>query len=308
MNMEAFFTDQLILEGSDLSGKTSLYNALHKNTNFKWNIQDRSALSMLCYARLYDRPTHQERIRLQNELSNLNNRMILLLPPFSVIEERYHARGDEIQDINSLRKLYDIFAEEAEKIRSRPTVMCIFGDNDLDSVVMYVLEWSHSIESCTPWNVGEIVRDTLHAVESDELTLTAKISYPADIPNGSILKNKGESEYYKDVLNQVSVTIQNEMDGKNPYNIPQSLTSRRFFYNSSTCISGIHFLPREGLLKVLVTFRSTDVDKNASIDLQFIEYLSHKINRRFKFDCTNIKLFITFNSAHIRRDLEVQSK
>ena len=81
------------------------------------------------------------------------------------MKKRYHARGDEIQDINSLRKLYDIFVEETEKIRRRPTVMCIVGDNDLDSMVMYVLEWTHSIESCTPWNVGEIVRDTLHAVE-----------------------------------------------------------------------------------------------------------------------------------------------
>ena len=86
--MEQFSTNQLILEGSDLSGKTSLYNALHEITDFKWNIQDRSALSMLCYARLYGRPTERERARLQNELNNLNNRMILLLPPFSVIEEK----------------------------------------------------------------------------------------------------------------------------------------------------------------------------------------------------------------------------
>ena len=303
-----FFTNQLILEGPDLSGKTSLYNALHKSTDFRWNIQDRSALSMLCYARLYGRPTARERGRLQNELNNLNNRVILLLPPFSTIEERYYSRGDEIQNIDSLRKLYDIFVEESEKIRKRPTVLCVLGNNDLDTIMTYVLEWSHSIESCTSWNVGEIVRDTLHAAETDELTLTVEMLYSSMAPDDSILKNESEGKYYKDILNQVSVTIQNELDGKNPYKISQDHNSRRFFYNSSTCISGIHFLPRGSTLKVLTTFRSTDVDRNASIDLQFIEYLAHKINHRFKFYCDSIDLFVALNSAHIRRDLEDEIK
>lgn len=303
--LEIFTTNQLILEGPDLAGKTSLYNELHNITAFKWNIQDRSSLSMLCYARLYGRPTQKERDRLHNELNNLNNRMILLLPPFSVIEARYHDRGDEFQDLNSLRKLYDIFAEEAEKIRKRPTVMCIFGDNDLDSMVMFTLEWSHSIESCEAWNVGEVIKDTLHSTENDELTLTAKMSYILSEPDDSILKNESEGEYFRGILKQITETIQNELDGKNPYEIPQDINSRRFFYNSDTCISGIHFLPRGETLKMIVTFRSTDVDRNASIDLQFVEYLSHEINRRFEFGCTNVNLFVTLNSAHIRRDLEV---
>ena len=98
------------------------------------------------------------------------------------------------------------------------------------------------------------------------------------------------------------------MSWKNPYNKPQDNTSRRFFYSSNTCIAGIHFLPRGELLRVLVTFRSTDVDRNASIDLQFVEYLTHKINQRFSFDCERIETFVTLNSAHIRRDLEEQNK
>ena len=303
-----FSTNQLILEGPDLSGKTSLYNALHKSTDFKWNIQDRSSLSMLCYARLYGRHANKERDRLQNELNNLNNRMILLLPPFSAIEERYHARGDEIQDITSLQKLYDIFVEEAEKIRRRPTVMCVLGDHDLETIITFALEWTHSIESCTSWNVGELIKDTLHSVESDELTLTAKMSYSAETPDDSILEHETEGEYFKNILNQTSVTIRDELSGKNPYNIPQDNTSRRFFYSSNTCIAGMHFLPRGELLRVLVTFRSTDVDRNASIDLQFVEYLTHTINRRFNFECNIIETIVTLNSAHIRRDLEKQDK
>ena len=33
------------IEGPDCSGKTTLYNRLHKETNFKYNIQDRSCMS-----------------------------------------------------------------------------------------------------------------------------------------------------------------------------------------------------------------------------------------------------------------------
>ena len=43
------------IEGPDLSGKSTLYEALHEVTNFRWNIQDRSEFSMLCYAILYGR-------------------------------------------------------------------------------------------------------------------------------------------------------------------------------------------------------------------------------------------------------------
>ena len=303
--METFITNQLILEGPDLVGKTSLYNALHADTDFKWNIQDRSALSMLCYARLYGRPAEQERRRLQEELNNLNNRMILLLPPFSIVEERYHQRGDEMQDIVSLKRLYDIFSEEAEKIRKRPTVMCAIEENDTEQLVMFTSEWSYALETCAPTHVGEVIRDTLHAVEEDELVLTAKMFYPASIPDASILEDEFEGRYFTSILKQICATIQNELDGKNPYSVPQGLDSRRFFYNSDTCISGIHFLPRGDLLKVLVTFRSTDVDRNASVDLKFIEYLTHEVNREFEFGCTNIELLVTFNSAHIRKDLEV---
>ena len=111
-----FPTFQLILEGPDLVGKTTLYNKIHAMNGFKWNIQDRSTLSMLCYARLYGRDVELYRSRLDNELNNLNNRMIILLPPFEILEERYHQRGDEIQDLTSLKKLYEIFSEEAKLI------------------------------------------------------------------------------------------------------------------------------------------------------------------------------------------------
>jgi hypothetical protein len=99
-------------------------------------------------------------------------------------------------------------------------------------------------------------------------------------------------------------TIYNEFAGANPYGLPQTTDSRRFFYHSETCISSLHFMPRDNHLKVIASLRSTDVDRNASCDLQFIEYMTHFLNQKFKFNCTDIDLRVTFNSAHIRRDKE----
>ncbi len=43
------------IEGPDCSGKTTLFNQIHKETNFKYNIQDRSCMSMYVYSKLYER-------------------------------------------------------------------------------------------------------------------------------------------------------------------------------------------------------------------------------------------------------------
>ena len=302
--MNTFPTKQLILEGPDLVGKTTLYNDLHKTTGFKWNIQDRSSLSMLCYARLYDRDVDKHRARLQEELNDLNNRMIILLPPFETIEERYYRRGDELQDLDSLKSLHKIFSEESCRIQKRPTVMCIRQDLSVEILLNYTSEWSYAIESCRPFHVGEVIRDTLHAESSDELILRAKMCYLLGRPDFSVLKHESEGDYYTKIKNSIFKTIQNELDGKNPYRKPQTFNSRRFFYNSDTCISSLHFMPRDNTLKVMASLRSTDVDKNASIDLQFLEFLTHFVNQEFEFKCDSAILNTTLNSAHIRRDLE----
>ena len=57
--------NQIVIEGPDLSGKTTLYQNLHDMTNYRWNIQDRSALSMLTHAKQYGRNefSHIEQLR-----------------------------------------------------------------------------------------------------------------------------------------------------------------------------------------------------------------------------------------------------
>ena len=303
INQLPMITNQLILEGPDLVGKTSLYSEIHKKTGFRWNIQDRSALSMLCYARQFGRPEEIERDRLDKEINNLNNKIVILLPPFETIKERYLERGDEIQCLDSLKTLYSIFLEEADKIKSRPNVMCLKSTMTLEEIVMSIEEWSYALESCTLKYVGDIIRDTLHGSKSDEMSLDARLVYKLKEPDSNILDDPLEGEYYKGILGDILSLIKNELDGKNEYNIPQTRESRRFFYSSNTCISSIHFMPRGECLKTYVVFRSLDVDKNACIDLEFINFLTDKINKEFMFNCKNADVSIRFNNAHIRRDL-----
>ena len=94
----------ILLEGTDLSGKTTLYNNIHRSTGFEWNIQDRSALSMLCYARQYGRDPARWRDQLREEINNLNNKHIVLMPDEATILQRLAERGDEFQDSKSIIK------------------------------------------------------------------------------------------------------------------------------------------------------------------------------------------------------------
>jgi len=304
-SMDKFPTKYMILEGPDLSGKTTLYNELHRQTKYKWNIQDRSALSMLCYARLYKRNVEEYRQKLHDEINDLNNRVVVLLPPFHILKSRYEQRGDEIQDLVSLTTLYDIFVEESRKIHPRPNVMVLMEDNDLESLVTSVFEWSACLENSDPYNVGEILRDTLRGSVNDEAVIRASLFIDDQkMINSTILSHEKEGDYYSEVYGESLRIIQDEIAGRNLYNKPQTRDSRRFIYSSDTCISCIHFLPRENQLKVMATLRSTDVIRNASIDLEFLGFIAASVNKTFEWGCTEIILNVQFNSAHIRRDLE----
>ena len=115
----------ITLEGPDLSGKTTLFNNLHEITEYKYNIQDRSELSMLCYAKMYERDTSIWHQRLRRKLNNLNHMMIVLLPRFVTLVERLDKRGDTHQTRDSLRTLYNIFCDYVVMYQNYGTVICI---------------------------------------------------------------------------------------------------------------------------------------------------------------------------------------
>lgn len=293
----------VIIEGTDLSGKTSLYGSIHKKTGFKYNIQDRSYLSMLCYAKLYGRSEESHRRGLREEINNLNNFIVVLLLPKEEILRRYDSRGDEVQNSVTLLKLYDIFKEEVEKIRHAPNVFVVEEVLPLTALTDRVVSKISSYEFSSPDDVGEHLQKLIIGTPHLEDQVQLEMILDPNHSDPEILNDPRETDYYWGILGGCRRTINKEIIGNNPYNAPQGLNSRRFYYNSDTCISSIHFLPRDGDVKVLCTLRSTDVIKNSEIDVRFLAHLSCKITKEFNWPARRIFLRLSFNSAHVRTDV-----
>ena len=293
-----------ILEGIDLSGKSSLYSSLNKTLGFSYNIRDRSYLSTLSYARLYNRLETIETARegLTSELLNLNNFVVILMPPLPEILRRFHVRGDDFQNEDSLVRLYEIFLEETNRIRNYPNVLVIDEALSLEDLTKRVVNKFEDYEMSSPPKIGGTLQRIVKSLPGHEGQISVRINLPVDYSDLDVLDIPHEQEYYASILNDLKNIIQKEFNGENEYGKQQDLSSRRFYYSSNTCISSIHVLPREGNVKVICSLRSTDVIKNGEIDLRFLSHLSASVVNHFKMPSNRIILDIHFNSAHIRTD------
>ncbi|NBU99428.1 MAG: hypothetical protein EBS19_14675, partial [Spirochaetia bacterium] len=244
----------VIIEGTDCSGKSSLYSSLHKETGFAYNMQDRSFLSMLCYARLYGRDEYYHREMLREEICNANNYIVILMPPKDTILNRLASRGDEFQNEDSIIKLYDIFSEEIEKLQTIPNVLIVRQEMELKNLSKYVADHIERYRSLKPENFGSLANYWVNlSGKTNEIQFSAKYHLDSSYVDNNIMSDPHEGDYYKEILNKCKDIITAEINGNNPYNLPQTLDSRRFYYSSDSCISSIHFLPRDGNLKVICT-------------------------------------------------------
>jgi hypothetical protein len=305
--MLGFPINVIAIEGPDCSGKTTLYGKIHKKTDFKWNIRDRSFLSTLCYARQFGRDTHQPRQGLLRELSNLNNRIIVVLPPEEIIKDRLRSRGDDFQDERSILELHKIFSEEAKKLSSFPGVLLVEDVLSPDEMAEKCVSWLESSEDVSSIDVGRAVRDAAIAA-GGEIAAEVMVNFSKFDDFTDIMSHPREGSYYSQVLDDTVEILKSEFEGNNPYGISQGLDSRRFYYSSSSCLSSVHFLSRSGLLRVFAQLRSTDVHRNASIDLKFLCHLSAYVANFYNLTSKNIEMLVRFNCAHVRNDLEEWTK
>ena len=293
-------TNTIVLEGPDLAGKTTLYNSIHKETGYKWNIQDRSFLSMVCFARQFGRDDTHLRVGLNQELLNLNNRLVVLLPSFNVLAKRFKKRGDEIQSLASLEKLYEIFYDEVQKIKHFPNVLIMHDiDVPIEDNVKSVVSFVGNLDDTNPLCAGELIKSLLCNGPDNELTVRANFHGNIAEPDDSILCDPHEGDYYKNILWDFENTIRKELRGLNPYNKPQDMSSRRFYYTSDSCISSIHLMPRGENLKCFATFRSTNAVINSGIDLEFVHYLVHRLGCKYFYNCKKFDMSVIMNSAHL---------
>ncbi len=299
--MQRFPTNYLILEGPDLAGKTSFYQALHDKTGYRWNIQDRSALSMLVYARFYGRDTFAEVERLNKELKDLNNRFVILLPPWDEIGRRFNERGDEIQSLVSLKKVYRLFEEAAQELQKYPNVFVVRAKDTL-TWVGRVISHMAVLEMASPEQVANCVLSFARSSKNMEASPISLVMYDDGkfkCINNDVLEYEKEKDYYADIMSDITKKIANELKGDNEYFRKETITSRRFVYSDSTCISFAQFLVRDGLLDCHIVMRSSNAKDTLKYDLPFLYILCNTVYNQLELNEIPCRIRINFNSAHI---------
>ena len=301
--MIKFPISKIVLEGCDLSGKTSLYNSIHKRSGFRWNIDDRSSLSMCIYANQYDRDDYYLRKNLALELSNLNNHLVLLHPDLNIIHNRYLDRGDEFQDVDSLIDLHGRFSKEFEKICMLPNVHAFTSGTLVEQTERLLSNFS-DWEARTPEQIGRLSYEFAKFSPNRECT-TMQFHFYDDGTfegvNDNIEFTPGEEVYYARIRGKLIGKIEDELRGRNPYRRKETDQSRRFLYSGDDCISFIQVLVRDGLMDVHAVFRSSDTERKTATDIQLIHYLGREAFRLLRLNPDEYKVRFRFNinSAHV---------
>ena len=291
----------IFLEGPDLSGKTTLYENIHKKSSYRWNIQDRSALSMLIHAKLYGRNEFRHVEQLRKELYDLNNITIILLPEWNEIARRFNLRGDPIQNITSLKKLHDLFSEAALELQNLPNVFVIRKVVDEDAVNFMV----NNLLAYEKPTTKEIQQSCLAACGSKKGKEIVGLNFTLydsgefdDIDEGDLLF-EDEVDYYDGIITDIQLKITNELNGNNPYKRKETMESRRFIYHSDTCISLAHFLIRDDSLDCKFFLRSSNVKDTLYYDINFIKHMSKVVYNSFDIQDKFCRISVVINSGHV---------
>ncbi len=298
---QRFPANQVILEGPDLAGKTSFYNKLHRLTGYRWNIQDRSSLSMLVYAKLYKRDTFIEVERLHKELNDLNNKIVILLPPWEEISRRYVERGDELQNLISLKRVYELFEEAVEDLKLFPNVYVIRHKDTLSFADQLVKEITGD-EISTPSGVAVYVNQFAAAcknLEANHINVTMYDDGQFKEYNPEVLNYEPEKKYYSIIKAKLLNKLRNELRGINEYAREEDVASRRFIYTDNSCISLAHFLFRNNILDCNFVLRSSNTKDTLKYDIQFIYLLCKEVKDLLNIVPLSCRIRINFGSAHI---------
>ena len=287
------------IEGPDCSGKTTLYNRLHKETNFKYNIQDRSCMSMFVYAKMYKREDASLWFdKILDDLKRLDTLYILLLPSEDTILSRLKIRGDEFQDKDSILKVRSYFRNIAKMgFGSYPNVL-VLEEDDLEKNVNKTLQFINSLNEMPG---QELIKSLVFNSGRNELIdIQCKEQVDKNNLDLTVLNFPQEKEYYEKIEFEFFNKIFREFTGLNEYNQAQKHDSRRFIYTDDSCISMIHVLWRQNKLNMSVTLRSSNVSKTLWADYEFLKILSVKTTKEMSLskDC-DINLTVNIRSAHI---------
>jgi thymidylate kinase len=286
------------IEGPDCSGKTTLYNRIHKETNFKYNIQDRSCMSMFVYAKMYNRDSSIWFDKILDDLKRLDTLNIVLLPPEDVILQRLAERGDEFQDKESILKVREYFRNLVKLGFGHYPNVLVLESSDLEENLNASLNF---ISSLNQMPGQELIKSLVFNSGRNELVdVQCKEYVDKNNLDFTVLNFPQEKEYYEKIEREMLNTLFREFAGLNERGQAQKHDSRRFIYTDNSCISMIHVLYRQNELDVSVTLRSSNVTTTLWADYEFLKILSVKISNEMSLpkNC-EIKLTVNIRSAHI---------
>jgi thymidylate kinase len=306
---------KVCIDGSDCSGKTSLWNKIHKISHYRWKLEDRSFVTMVVYARLHGRKKLNDyRRQLVEDLSNLNNKYILMNPSWKTIESRYLERGDDLHDIDALRKIHAIYAEEIEKISNLPNVLVLNGEDDINDLALKAHMWLQNQENVSIADAVSLIQRHVSGIGTGEVSPLrfsliddgnyseddAKIlDYEYVRQNFDKIKPATVEEFNK-MVNTFMNTIDKEVRGDNIYGAPQSLSSRRFIFHQEACVSFVQALYRDDMLKFHVMCRSSHVIDVFPADIRLLYHMCHRAHKSLNLPKgTRAQLNFTLNSAHL---------
>jgi thymidylate kinase len=307
-------TLKVCIDGCDCSGKTTLWNAIHKASNYRWKLEDRSFVTMVVYAMLHGRKKASDYERqLTKDLSNLNNKYVLFNPPWEVIEQRYNVRGDDLHSFDDLKKIHAIYGEVIQKISKFPNVLVLDGSEDAKDSAIKVDEWLKNQDTSSLEKLTRMIQERVSAAPGGEVSpLTFSFlesgTYPQEdekILDIDRVKNCFPAikpatvvEFNKMVEDFMS-TIDKELRGENMYNLPQTLSSRRFIFTQDACVSFIQAMFRDGMFKFYVTCRSSHVFDVFPADLRLMYHMCSRAHKKLGLDSNTGVLFeFQLNSAH----------
>lgn len=287
------------IEGPDCSGKTTLYNRLHKETNFKYNIQDRSCMSMFVYAKMYGREdTSLWFDKILDDLKRLDTLYIVLLPSEGVVLDRLRVRGDDFQDEISVLDVRNHFKNISKMgFGSFPNVL-VLEEDDLEKNVKATLTFINSLNDMPG---QELIKSLVFNSGRNELIdVQCKEVVDRDNLDFTVLDFPEEKEYYEKIEYEFFNKIFREFAGLNSRGQPQKHDSRRFVYTDESCISMIHVLWRQNKLNVVATLRSSNVAKTLWADYEFLKILSVRTADEMSLPRDAlIDLTVNIRSAHI---------
>lgn len=296
----------VILEGSDCSGKTTLYESLHKSTNYRYNIHDRSNLSMYIYSDLYGREDSSKWYQeFWKEIFEFNTLYVILIPKESVLKDRFEKRGDDKQNLESILKINKKYKE-----------LCNFYFRDMFANILtinveeettteeIVKTIQNRLETFELLNPAEVIKTSVFASGNNEIT-NVKVKDLVYSPDKTfrdviwdVLNYPPEKEYYEKIRIEIDRLIDKELFGLNEYSVPQKIDSRRFIYTSNTCISMVHAMYRNNVLDVKSVLRSSNVSKTLWADYEFLKIICLDIAKKLDLNC-DVYLSLEVRSAHI---------